>query len=135
MIADYQLNNLDDANLDLVADDSSIRLLAAAKAPDISFSNLIRGSSGFGAELADRGLNTVPSPQNRSPGTAKYLPGTYSYTTNTYSPLIDTVQIEVHYSYRSDSTVRQAYAEKFAAAAVEFYDEMGYGKSNLGAFD
>ena len=120
LISKSALNNLNDGDLDLQANDSSIKNLAANH-PTEGFSNLLRGPASFGAKMEFYSLDAVPSPENAGPGSAGYYSG--GYTTKTYKDTVDVIQVEVHYFHRKSSEGRQAYAETLARAIVDFYNK------------
>lgn len=120
LISKSALNNLNDNDLDLQANDSSIKKLAANH-PTEGFSNLLRGPASFGAKMELYSLDAVPSPENAGPGSAGYYSG--GYTTKTYKDTVDVIQVEVHYFHRKSSEGRQAYAETLARAIVDFYNK------------
>ena len=117
-----RLNSLDDSGIDLLVNDSSIKLLAASRSPSKTFSQLLRGNISLGAYMEKKNLDAVPSPNNTGLGSDQnYFSG--GYTTKTYRDRIDVIQIEVHYYHRSSLAKRQNYAVKLAQAIVEFFDE------------
>ena len=119
-ISGSNLNNLDNSAMNALVNDSSIAILAASHKTTNTFSDLLRGSGSFGAIMTVYGLDSTPSPQTTGPGAGKYYSG--GYTTELYKTQIDVIQVEVHYYHRSNSTMRQDYAEKLAKAIVDFYD-------------
>ena len=120
MIANSDLN---DPDINQHAENSSIKRLTAARAPDVSFDDLVRGDSSLGFQLVEEGVDSIPSPTNRGPGTSKYLAGKNSYTTKTYKDQIDVVQIEIPYMFRNSSSARQEFAQKLASAVADFYQD------------
>ena len=115
------LNTYTDAQFDPLWNQSSIRHLAAAQASSKSFSCLLRRNCSFGAFMEAEGLSAVPAPHVLTPGSEKYYSG--GYITKTYGQVVDTIQAEIHYVNRTPKTNREAFAKKFAAAIVKFYDE------------
>lgn len=116
--------NGSDTDLDALADQSSLRSLAA----DVSlpFSALIRGPSSLGALLSDQGVPSIPSDTDPRPNADPYFTGGY----NTYhhgsieSGTISAVQMEHHrVGLRDTAANREAYAEQLAHALVAFMRE------------
>ena len=76
-----------------------------------------------------QGLAATPAPNATSPGSEKYYSG--GYITKTYGYITDAIQAEIHYVNRTPKTNREAFAKKFAAAIVNFYDQ--YFAPSVGA--
>lgn len=111
------------------ADASSIRALYYDRADELTFSELLRGSTSFGALLHDRGFPSVPSPDRES---LAYGYPYFSGGPNTRlhgsrdGGTISGVQVEANQSIRFEEDARLQFAEGFAEAIAEFV-EIHYG--------
>ncbi len=103
------------------ADRSSLRALAHAT--DAPFSELLRGASSLGGLLAARGVASVPSPPDPSPGAAPYFTGGYSVDRHgsRTSGTVSGVQIELpRAGIRDTDENRRAFARALAEAVEAF---------------
>lgn len=115
---------LPDSSLNALADESSVRSLAASVT--LPFSDLIRGPLSLGTLLSSAGVRAVPSTAEPSPGADPYFSG--GYNTRRHGSLnggdIDGIQIEHHYDgIRDTDTNRRAYAEVLASVIVVYLAE------------
>ena len=121
----------DDSTLDdpEYADSSSIRALYYDRAVELTFSELLRGSTSFGALLHERGFPSVPSPDRES---LAYGYPYFSGGPNTRlhgsrdGGTISGVQVEANQSIRFEEDARLQFAQGFAEAIAEFV-EIHYG--------
>ncbi len=104
---------LDDAELDTLAAESSIRHLADASA--LSFSELVRGPSSLGARLEEAGYASMPSPRFGAPDGLPYFSGGYTLRRHGSSggEPIDAIQLEA-----PKEGVRDTRLNRIAFAAV-----------------
>jgi len=110
-----------DAQLDAIADESSLRALASTAT--IPFSDLIRGPNSLGSLLEDQGVRAIPSDVDPRPLDEPYFTG--GYNTFRHGSLqtgtISGIQIEHHRpGLRDTEANRQAYAEQLADALLLF---------------
>jgi hypothetical protein len=110
-------------NAPAVAQRSSIRTLGGRS--DVPFSELLRGERSLGGILARGGYPAVPSPADPHPDGAPYFTGGYNtgrHGSRDGGP-IDAVQLEANRrGVRDTAENREAFAQAFAAALVEFLE-------------
>lgn len=117
-----------DAGLDALAGESSVRALHARAGG--AFSALIRGPSSLGTLLADRGLRSVPSAFEPSPGTEPYFTGGYStrrHGSRDPGEVVSGVQLELPFPGVRDTPASRAAFAAALAEAVGVYMETWYG--------
>lgn len=116
-----------DAQLDdpAIAAQSSIRALAGSVA--LPFSRLLRGDVSLGGFLAGKGVPSVPSPADPSPGADPYFSGGYStrrHGSSQAGRTVSGVQLELHRrGIRDTEEQRRAFGLALARATELFMRE------------
>ena len=114
----------------LAADDNTLASLLPqasvadlARRTEVSFPELIRGSSSLGSLLQDRNVRAVPSSAEPNPAGEPYFSGGYSTARHGSRDggAVSGIQLELHWEGLRDSAEnRAAFAERLVAAVDSF---------------
>ena len=119
--------------MESLANSSTLKQLVIDN-PDLSFTDLLKGTASFGYYMEREGLRTVPSPDYERPlPDEKFYKGTGNPVMSIpqiEGGLMSMIQLEIHTVVRWNETWRIWYAEKLARAIVSFY-KRHYGRYNM----
>lgn len=113
-------------NSNILIQESSIRSLVNDNISGLKHSELLRGSSSFGALLGDKGFPAMPSDSIPFPeGNIPYFNGGYNtqrHGSRDNNGSIDAIQIEMNQSIRFTEATRLKLIDSLAQSILEFID-------------